>query len=250
MAGTDAQLKALKRVLPEPMAEALADHVRVITRRNGQIVIGHQDETSDVFVVLEGSLRVELFSVNGREIIIADVGMGDLVGEFAALDEQPRSATVTATSSCTLASIPGPVFRQAALAHPETAEWIARRLTGQIRLLTERMFEMNALAVRSRLHCELLRLALDNGVADNAATISPSPTHQQIASKIGTHREAVTRELGYLQEQGITRQDGRKLTICDVEKLAEIVRAAAGDIELIQRANQARIGRSVDASEL
>ena len=214
------------------------------------MIIDHQDETSEVFVVLEGSLRVELFSLNGREIILADVSRGDLVGEFAALDEQPRSATVTASSNCTLATIPGPVFKQAVLAHPATAEWIATRFTRQIRLLTERMFEMNALAVRSRLHCELLRLSLDAGVSGNAAVVSPAPTHQQIASKIGTHREAVTRELGYLQDQAITQQDGRKLTICDVEKLAEIVRAAAGDIELIQRANQARIGRSVDASEL
>jgi CRP/FNR family transcriptional regulator, cyclic AMP receptor protein len=250
MAGPDAQLQELKQILPDPLGDELAGHVRIIKRKNGQVVIGHQDETTDVFVVFEGSLRVELFSVNGREIIIADVGKGNIVGEFAALDEQPRSATVTATSDCTLASIPGPAFKKAVLGNLKTAEWIVTRLTGQIRLLTERLFEMNALAVRSRLHCELLRLALDNGVNDNTATVSPSPTHQQIASKIGTHREAVTRELGYLQDQGITEQEGRKLTICDVERLAEIVRAAAGDIELIQRANQARIGRAVDASDL
>lgn len=250
MAVSDAQLQELKRVLPDPLGDELAPHVRIITRRSGQVVIGHQDDTSEVFVVLEGSLRVELFSVNGREIIIADVTKGNIVGEFAALDDQPRSATVTATSSCTLASIPGPAFKLAVLGNLKTAEWIVTRLTGQIRLLTERMFEMNALAVRSRLHCELLRLALDNGIDDNAAVVSPSPTHQQIASKIGTHREAVTRELGYLQDQAITAQEGRTLTICDVERLAEIVRAAAGDNELIQRANQARIGRGVDASDL
>jgi len=250
MAGQDAHLQQLRRTLPEPLGDKLAPHVRLITRRNGQTIIGHQDDTSDIFVVLEGSVRVELFSVNGREIIIADVGQGGLFGEFAALDEQPRSANVTATSNCTLASIPGPVFKQAVLSDPRTAEWITTRLTGQIRQLTERIFELNALAVRSRLHCELLRLSLDNGVEGNSAVVSPAPTHAQIANKIGTHREAVTRELGYLQDQGITMQDGRKLTVCDVEKLAEIVRAAAGDIELIQRANQARIGRSVEAGDL
>ena len=248
MAGPDAHLQDLKQILPDPLGDELAPHVRIINRRNGQVVIGHQDETSEVFVVLDGSLRVELFSVNGREIIIADVTKGNIVGEFAALDEQPRSATVTATSNCTLATIPGPAFKEAVLGNLQAAEWIVTRLTGQIRLLTERMFEMNALAVRSRLHCELLRLSLDSGVEGNSAVVSPSPTHQQIASKIGTHREAVTRELGYLQEQGITEQSGRKLTVSDVERLAEIVRAAAGDNELIQRANKAQIGRGTDAS--
>ncbi len=250
MAGPDDRLDEFKRLFPEPLGEQLAPHARIITRRNGQVIIDHQDESSDVFVVLDGSLRVELFSVNGREIILADIGKGDLVGEFAALDEMPRSATVTATGNCTLATIPGAAFKQAVLGDIRAAEWVVKRLTGRIRQLTERTFEMNALAVRSRLHCELLRLSLDAGVSENTSVISQAPTHQQIASKIGTHREAVTRELGYLQEQAITQQDGRTLTVCDVEKLAEIVRAAAGDIELIQRANQARIGRSVDASEL
>jgi CRP/FNR family transcriptional regulator, cyclic AMP receptor protein len=246
MAGSDEQIQELKRMLPEPLGDELAPHVRLLTRRNGQTIIDHQDEASDVFVVLDGSLRVELFSVNGREIILADVGKGALVGEFAALDDQPRSASVTATSDCTLASIPGPAFKQAVLSNPQTAEWITMRLIGQIRQLTERVFELNSLAVRSRLHCELLRLSLDNGVTDNTAIVSPSPTHVQLANKIGTHREAVTRELQYLQTQGITAKSGRKLTICDVASLAEIVRAAAGDVELIQRANQARIGHRVE----
>ncbi|MDG2005658.1 MAG: cyclic nucleotide-binding domain-containing protein, partial [Novosphingobium sp.] len=85
MAGSNAQLREIKGMLPEPLGDELAPHVRVITRKNGQTIIDHQDEAIDVYVVLEGSLRVELFSVNGREIILADVGKGALVGEFAAL---------------------------------------------------------------------------------------------------------------------------------------------------------------------
>lgn len=245
MASATGQLQLLRAMLPEALGEQLEPHARLLSLRPGQTLIGHQDDTKDVFLVLEGGLRVELQSMNGKEIILADVAEGDIVGEFAALDDQPRSASVTATSQCTLARIPGGVFKAAVLAHPQTAEWIVLRLVKQIRLLTERVFELNALAVRSRLHCELLRLSLDTGVHDNLAVITPSPTHVQLASRIGTHREAVTRELQYLHQQGIATQEGRKLTIRDVAKLAEIVRAAAGDIELIQRANQAAIGRSL-----
>ena len=202
----------------------------------GQIVIGHQDRASDVFVILDGTLRVELHSLNGREIILADLGTGEIFGEFAALDDQPRTASVSATSSCTLACIPGETFRTIVLGNPATADWLARRLVRRIRLLTERIFELNALAVRDRLHCELLRLSLDAGIAENRALISPAPTHVQLASRIGTHREAVTRELAWLQKQGIVAQQGRELAVGDVRKLAEIVRAAAGDVALIARA--------------
>lgn len=228
--------EALKAYLPKPIGELLEAQARLVTFRPSQIVIGHQDRTRDVFVVLEGSLRVELSSLNGREIILAESGKGDLVGEFAALDDEPRSATVSAITAATLAAIPGDAFRSAVLSHPDAAAWISRRLVKQIRLLTERVFELNALAVRNRLHCELLRLCLAAGVKDNRARISPAPTHVQLASRIGTHREAVTRELQYLQKQAIAEQQGRELDVHDVAKLTEIVRAAAGDVGVVSRA--------------
>ena len=236
MVKPNSQLQALSRLLPEALGQQLEQHARLVTLRSGQIVIGHQDHTTDVFIVLEGTLRVELYSLNGREISLADLGAGDIFGEFAAIDGQPRSASVTATSACAVACISDSAFRQVTLGTPENAEWLARRLVGRIRLQTERIFELNALAVRNRLHCELLRLSLDAGVAHNAAVVQPAPTHAQLAARIGTHREAVTRELQYLQKQGIVIQQGRELRVNDVNELAEIVRAAAGDVGVAQRA--------------
>lgn len=236
MVKPNSQLQALSRLLPEALGRALEPCARLVTLRPGQIVIGHQDRTTDVFIVLEGTLRVELYSLNGREISLADLGPGELFGEFAAIDEQPRSASVTATGACALACISAEAFRRITLGTPESAEWLARRLVARIRLQTERIFELNALAVRNRLHCELLRLSLDAGVEGNAATIAPAPTHAQLAARIGTHREAVTRELQYLHKQGIVVQHGRELRIDDVAELAEIVRAAAGDVGVAQRA--------------
>jgi CRP-like cAMP-binding protein len=89
--------------------------------------------------------------------------------------------------------------------------------------------------VRSRLHCELLRMSLDVGVNGNEAVIASVPTHAQLAARIGTHREAVTRELQYLQKRGIVVQQGRELRVNDVAELAEIIRAAAGDVGVTQR---------------
>ncbi|MBW8754710.1 MAG: Crp/Fnr family transcriptional regulator [Sphingomonadales bacterium] len=236
MVKPNSQLQALSRLLPGDLGQQLEPHARLVTLRAGQIVIGHQDRTTDLFVIIEGSLRVELYSLSGREISLADFGPGELFGEFSAIDGQPRSATVAATAACSLACIPGEIFRRIVLGTPETAEWLARRLVGRIRLQTERIFELNALAVRSRLHCELLRLSLDAGVAGNASVIASAPTHAQLAARIGTHREAVTRELQYLQKQGIVIQQGRELRINDVAELAEIIRAAAGDVGVTQRA--------------
>lgn len=232
----DKRLQALSHIFPDPLGPLLEPHARLVSLRPGQIVVGHQDEGMDVFAILEGSVRVELHSLNGKEIILADLGANELFGEYAAIDGEPRSASVSATSASLLARIPGETFRAIVLGNPDSAGWIARRLVTRIRLLTERIFELNALAVRSRLHCELLRLGIEAGVENNRATIAPAPTHAELASRIGTHREAVTRELQYLKQQGMVEPRDRALAIADLAKLTGIVRAASGDVGVIQRA--------------
>ncbi|WP_129794054.1 Crp/Fnr family transcriptional regulator [Sphingosinicella sp. CPCC 101087] len=235
-------LDALDSMLPHPLGERLRPHARIVQRPAGHIVMGHGERSSDLYLIIEGQARAELHSPSGREVILGDLGPGELIGEFAALDDQPRTATVEVVSPCTLAAFPGPIFRAAVFADPASAEWIARRFVGHIRLLTEKLFELNALAVRNRLHCELLRLGITAGIADNQAVIAPAPTHVHLAGRIGSHREAVTRELQYLQREGIVAQQGRRLAILDVARLAEIVRAAAGDVEMVERAAPAAVG--------
>src|SRR5689334_22976918 len=69
-------------------------------------VYGEHDEATDVFFILEGTVRINSTSAEGREIIFNDLGVGHMFGEFAAIDGQPRSATVVALSDCVLASMP------------------------------------------------------------------------------------------------------------------------------------------------
>ncbi len=223
-------------MLPEPLGQQLEPHCRITSARRGQILLSFGDRTTDVYIVLEGRVRVELHPLSGREVILADQGPGAIIGEIAALDEQPRSATVVAMSDCTLAVFPGPMFRESILADPETARWMGKRLVSRIRLLTEKIFEFNVLAVRNRLHCELLRMSLEAGIGGNRAEIDPSPTHAELAGRIGTHREAVTRELQYLVGRNVVAQERRQLIITDVAGLAGMVQAATGDINMTFRA--------------
>ncbi|MCG8559212.1 MAG: helix-turn-helix domain-containing protein, partial [Hyphomicrobiales bacterium] len=106
---------------------------------------------------------------------------------------------------------------------------LLKRLVAQIRSLTTRVFEFSTLAVSNRIQAELLRLARDNGIDDNTALITPAPTHTEIASRISTHREAVTRELSRLTQNNVIRREGRALCVTDVDRLARMVQEATGD---------------------
>lgn len=234
MNATD-RLAALRAMLPQTLGDALEPHARLVEAGPGEMVLSYGMRSTEVYVILKGQVRAELYSPDGAEVILGDLGPGAIFGEVAAMDEAPRSATVVATSECLFARIPGAIFRAAVLEHPAAAEWLTLQLMARIRLLTERIFELNTLAVRDRLHCELLRLCLAAGISDNRAVIEDAPTHSEVAARIGTHREAVTRELQQLTRLGIVAQHRRQWVVSDVAALAEIVRAAAGDVDMIKQ---------------
>jgi hypothetical protein len=105
---------------------------------------------------------------------------------------------------------------------------VMKHLTGQVRSLTDRVFEFSTLAVRNRVQTELLRLA-GEGAVGNEAVLSPAPTHAEIASRISTHREAVTRELGWLEEKGFIAKEGRVLRVKNLAGLRRLVEEFAAE---------------------
>jgi CRP/FNR family transcriptional regulator, cyclic AMP receptor protein len=201
---------------------ALMVRARTIRARKGQMVLGAGETSREVFVVQEGRLQVLLYAANGREISLRDLRIGQLFGELAAIDGEARSASIIAVTDARLIAIPDDVFRSVIASSAKAAEWMLRRLTAQVRSLTNRVFELSALHVQARLHCELLRLARTHGNAD--AVVDPAPTHAELASRIGTHREAVTRELSALARQNIVRSRRRRLEFLDIEKLEDELR--------------------------
>jgi hypothetical protein len=79
--------------------------------------------------------------------------------------------------------------------------------------------------VRRRIRIELVRLARAAGVDANRSRLDPAPTHSELASRVGTVREQVTRELSQLVRQGVLERSQRALVLCDVaalERLAAI----------------------------
>jgi CRP/FNR family cyclic AMP-dependent transcriptional regulator len=223
-----ARMPSVMDELPRELAERLWSDANLITAKNGRTILSLGARSTNVYIVLEGRVQVSLFSLGGREVILRDLGEGAIFGEIAAIDDRPRSASVMALSDCSLASINGDTFRAAVTELPAGAMWLARRLTAQVRDLTEKVFELNALQVRSRLHCELLRMC------DGDGRLEPGTTHAKLASRVGTHREAVTREMGVLVDHRIVEQDRRLIKIVDLPALVQLVRIAAGDMDAEQ----------------
>ena len=113
-------------------------------------------------------------------------------------------------------------FRAAIHSSPEAADWLLGRLANQVRALTDKVFELSALNSGARLQCELLRLG-HIASASGRQEVFPAPTHAELASRIGTTREAVTREMRVLAERRIIRSKHRRLEFLDLTELQKSV---------------------------
>jgi CRP-like cAMP-binding protein len=195
----------------------------------GEPILDYLDKSDDVFFIALGEVRVTIYSTAGKAVSFREMGTGEIFGEFPALDGGPRSASVEARTNCLIASMPGSTFRELLKTEIGLANALLPRLTKTIRALTTRVYEFSTLAVNNRIHAELLRLASLGSKDGNAARIVPAPTHVEIASRVSTHREAVTRELNRLSRIGIIERRGGTLLVTNVERLAEMVHGATDE---------------------
>lgn len=214
------QVQLLKYV-PEPLRTEIAHRLRVIRAAKGRTLVEKGSRSTDVFFLLEGQAEVLLYSSSGREVSVNTIGPGDVIGEIAALDGEARSASVVASSELLAVAMRASDFMACIENSPAAGLWLARRLAAGMRRLTEQVFELSALNVQTRIHCELLRLAQKGQQRNGGIEVRPAPTHAELASRIGTHREAVTREMRVLSDEKIIRHGRRSLMILDLARLEQ-----------------------------
>jgi CRP/FNR family transcriptional regulator, cyclic AMP receptor protein len=119
------------------------------------------------------------------------------------------------------------IFRELIHGHPDVCDQILATLVAKVRTLDNRTTEQAHFDVRERLCAELLRLS--RTTADGRVIISPPPTDAELAARISTHREAVTKPLNALEREGVFLRTPAAIALMKVERLRQIVaKAAAG----------------------
>jgi CRP/FNR family cyclic AMP-dependent transcriptional regulator len=188
-------------------------------------LIEYEDDTVDLFFVVYGRLRVTIRPISGTEIILRDLREGEFFGELAALDGRPRSAGVVAMTDSVIARMTPVVFRDVVHRHPDVCDQLLALLASQVRMLAGRVMELSTFDVRHRIYSELLRLAKTEG-SGAEMKITPPPTHAELAARVSTRREVVSRELKSLERAGlIDRRRGAIVLLKPSELYARIERA-------------------------
>jgi CRP/FNR family transcriptional regulator, cyclic AMP receptor protein len=221
-----AALPLLERISPESLKK-IEKRAKRLSYAKGQEIIARSEDLNDVYILVGGLARALVFSASGKAVGFRRINPGDLFGEFSAIDGDGRSASVEAVTNCTVLSLSPGFFQELMENDPAFMSAVLNHLVGLLRALTSRIVEFSTLAVKNRVHSELLRMARESRDGNNAYIISPAPTHSEIAQRISTHREAVSREISRLKQRGIIERRGRVLAVRDVEQLQRMVDEAS-----------------------
>ncbi len=196
----------------------------------GELILDSNDASGDVWFVLEGVVRILVRTPSGRELILTDLAAGGVFGEIAAIDGAPRTAAATALVRSRLCALPAAAFLDAACSTPAACRDLLRHVTEILRRQSKRLLEREALPIRLRVHAELLRLSRprlgrDGQPVGDERVISPPPRQHVFAARIGTRREAVSREFADLVRLGVIVRERGAIVISQPRALRDAVEA-------------------------
>jgi len=185
----------------------------------GDRVFSEGDPLERIFFVLRGELRIIYYTSAGKVVSLRSNAEGNFVGEMAVSSNTPAPYTVEATGPAVVASMNVRHFSNFVERDRELLQMVIVTLAARQQLLCEQLIEIATQSVPARVRAELLRLCDGTVAKDGSAVISPFPTSSELARRIGTQREAVSRELGDLQRAGLIARDLKGLVVHNVFRL-------------------------------
>lgn len=220
----------------QAVLDDVARHLSLRDHAADTDILGYLDVSTDVHFLVSGRARVIIHAANGRAVVFVDMDAGQIFGELAAIDQQPRSASVMALEPATIATISAQAFNRLLEAHPNMALALIKKLTADLRRMVERVLEFSTLNVPGRIQAELLRQA-DIAIASagkpagdmDTVLLAPGPSLADLASRVSTHREAVSRELSHLASLDLVKRERGGLRILSRSRLRDLVDQAKLD---------------------
>ena len=183
------------------------------------------DPGNALFALMEGRLKATGEGRDGKEVVFSFMDPGEVIGEIALLDQEPRSATVQAVEDSTLLTLHRRDLLPFLDRNPKVAIKLAGVLATRIRRLSELMEDTVFLGLPSRLAKKLLSLARRYGKATPAGLrIELKLPQHELGELVGTSRESINKQLRQWGEEGIVQFASGYVTIQDAGRLEELAR--------------------------
>ncbi|MEU1788257.1 Crp/Fnr family transcriptional regulator [Streptomyces sparsogenes] len=214
--------------LPEPVRTGL---LRLGTRcryAREEILLREGDRSNHVVLLRSGFVKVTARLDNGHEALLAIRVGGDVVGEMAAMDDAPRSATVTACGDIAASIVRESDLRRFLNLHPEAALALAGIVAQRLRWANRRRVEFGGYPVKVRLARVLAELAATYGLrVPRGLVIGVDLTQPELAALTGSAEVTIHKALAELRKEGLITTGYRRTTVLDLDRLREVARLGA-----------------------
>ena len=196
----------------------------VVTRNHppNQVILLENDWGSSVYFILSGWVKIRTYNLDGREVTLNILGMGELFGEMAPLDEVPRSTDVITLAPTMIGNMPAQDFVRLLNTEPQSGIRLAKLMARRLRQVNRRLRLRESDSV-SRVADILLFLAEGQGKESKQGTEIPNLPHRELSSLSGLARETVTRVLSKLERKELIARDRDVLCIPDTHALEQLM---------------------------
>ncbi len=189
----------------------VARALRVRQAARGEQILLEGEPTDSAFFVAHGQVRVYRLAPSGREQALADLFAGQSFNLVATADGRPAPASAAARTDVTLYVLSRADFLQILARHPSVARAILLNFAGRLRQMTSLIEELALHSVSERLARQLVRM-VEGEVAGRF-------TQQELANRLGTVREVISRTLRDFQTQGLIRMERQNIIVLDRDGL-------------------------------
>lgn len=194
--------------LPEGDLRKISLSFEFIDLPMGEVLFYEKENSSDMYLVLEGKVRASLFDEHGNELVLAELGPGEFIGEMSMIDQLPRSATVIAEEPTRLASLSRETFLKIIRENPDIAINVIKALVTRLRRADDMIEALAFRNVESRIVKFLVETGREKGLTENGKYRLRKMTHRDLAARVGASREAVTKALKALTFKGVIEDRG------------------------------------------
>ncbi len=227
----DEKIAVLKRTelfrdLDEAILDVLAKQSVIKRLRRNELLFLAGEPAKGLYVIASGAVRAFRTSPDGREQIIHVERAVTTIAEVPVFDGGKYPSTTAAEVPTTLYFLDKEAVLKTAIEYPQLALAAVKLLASRMRRCAELVEILSLREVGQRLARLLLEEARNRGTEPgHGATINLRLTHNQLAARIGTVREVVTRMLTRLQEQNLIGYEGKCINIPDLKALAAYAEA-------------------------
>ena len=179
------------------------------------------DAAGAVYGIVSGRVRLYSTTRAGRQVTLAVRDAGQLVGELAAIDGLPRSASAVATEPSELVAVSSDEFNGWLSQHPGLIQPLLRMLANRLRATTRAHVDHQSGDLVTRVAARLVALADDNGT-HGAGVTRIGVSQDDLATWVGANREATSRALGRLRDRGWIETGRRRIDLLDIPALRRL----------------------------